>query len=206
MLNTRVRAALLAALLFALPFAAPTQEVEKNPSVDRLVEKYKEFAGSSANAEKFVHALRNDLTVEFPRDGAQPLEFTPDTAKMGYGNVDIALSLAKATLADHGINQPTPEDIVAALNGGTTKTGNIELTGILELRAKGMGWGQIAQANGFKLGELMRNEKANREAKTLDNKHAQVQRTRLERPDRPHRFDRPERPERPDRPERSDRR
>ena len=38
---------------------------------------------------------------------------------MGYGNVNIALRLAQASLAEHGIRNPTPEQLKAALNGGT---------------------------------------------------------------------------------------
>src|SRR6185312_1250957 len=44
--------------------------------------------------------------------------FTPDTGKMGYGNVKIALSLAEASLAKAGITDPTAAEVAAALNGG----------------------------------------------------------------------------------------
>jgi hypothetical protein len=65
--------------------------------------------------------------------------------------------LAKASLADQGIHNPTPEQIKAALNGGTitTKSGEqVKLDGVLKMRASGMGWGEIAHKLGFKLGEL----------------------------------------------------
>jgi hypothetical protein len=82
---------------------------------------------------------------------------TPQTGNMGYGNVDHALSLARSVLAAVHIVETTPQshqrgvkaaDICAALTGGkvTPKGGaEILLTGILQLRADGLGWGQIAK-------------------------------------------------------------
>jgi hypothetical protein len=130
---------------------------------------------------------------------------------MGWGNVDIALSIAEATLKDHGIHKPSPEQIEAALNGGTvtTKSGEVvKLPGVLKLRASGMGWGQIAQKHGFKLGEVMgnghRHGRDKHDHKHGDRKHdhkraewrherGEFHRARFERPERPHKFERPER-------------
>jgi hypothetical protein len=112
---------------------------------------------------------------------------------MGNGNVDIALKLAQASLAEQGIRNPTPEQIRAALNGGTitARSGErIRLEGVLAMRASGMGWGRVSQELGFKLGHVMRPD---------------FHRSHLERPEVPHRVERPERPlkiERPERPER----
>jgi hypothetical protein len=144
------------------------------------------------------------------------------------GQTRIALSIAKEALARHGIDRPTRDELKAALNGGTitTKTGErVALTGVLKQRASGMGWGQVAQANGFKLGEVMRardqrrHDRDHRHHKHADrhyDKHADrkhdrgdFHRTRFERPERAHKFERPERPhkfERPERPERHHRR
>ena len=90
----------------------------------RLVEKYDRFAGSDRNARELVEGLRNDSQIDLTK-GGKTTSFKPATDKMGYGNVDLALSLAKASLAEHGIRNPTPEQIKAALNGGaiTTKSG-----------------------------------------------------------------------------------
>jgi len=90
---------------------------------------------------------------------------TPPTGQMGFGNVYISLALAKQQLSTLGITQPTPEQLQAALTGGTitqtTGTGatatttTTNLQGILTMRSQNMGWGQIAQKLGFKLGPVI---------------------------------------------------
>jgi hypothetical protein len=177
------------ALLIVLPLAAWAENEEQ------LVRDYTRLAGSEANAESLVNGLRNDETIKLTSDG-KTTTFKPATDPMGYGNVKIALELAEASLAEQGIKNPTPEQIRAALNGGTLtlKSGKeVELTGVLEMRASGMGWGRIAQEHGFKLGELMRRD--------------DVHKASLDRPDhaRPQKLERPERPSRPERPERPER-
>lgn len=80
---------------------------------------------------------------------------------MGHGNVFISLALAKQQLNQMGISQPTPEQLQAALTGGTITTGTgatattTQLQGILTMRSEGMGWGQIAQQQGTKLGPVI---------------------------------------------------
>jgi hypothetical protein len=177
--------ALMTALLLALPLAAFADDNHAGRADDRLVHEYTKFAGSKANAESLVNGLHNDTQVRLTSHGSTA-SFTPPTSKMGYGNVDIALSLAKATLAEQGIHKPTPEQIKAALNGGTvtTKSGErVTLPGILKQRASGMGWGKIAQANGFKLGEVMGHRHHHKHA---DWKH-DFHKARFERPERPER-------------------
>ena len=123
---------------------------------NRLVEKYDRFAGSDRNARELVEGLRNDSQIDLTK-GGKTTSFKPATDKMGYGNVDLALGLAKASLAEHGIHNPTPEQIKAALNGGTitTKSGQrVTLAGVLKLRASGMGWGQVAHKLGVKVGDV----------------------------------------------------
>lgn len=90
---------------------------------------------------------------------------TPPTGKMGWGEVFISLALAKAELANMGITNPTPDQLQAALTGGditgadgTTTT----VKGVLEMRADGMGWGRIAQAEGTKLGPVVSSLKSAR--------------------------------------------
>jgi hypothetical protein len=122
----------------------------------RLVEKYDRFAGSDKNAYELVQGLRTDSQIELSQ-GSRKTTFSPATKQMGYGNVDLALGLAKASLVEHGIHKPTPEQIKAALNGGTvtTKSGQrVNLPGVLKLRASGMGWGQVAHKLGVKVGDV----------------------------------------------------
>src|SRR5688572_15572094 len=141
----------------------------------RLIEKYDHFAGSDENARELVTGLRTDSQMDLSK-GGKTTKFTPATGKMGWGNVDNALALAKASLAEQGIHKPTPDQIKAALNGGTitTKSGHtVKLDGVLKLRASGMGWGQIAHKMGFKLGELKRADKDHKHGhKKRDDKHA----------------------------------
>ena len=220
MLNAS-RAAMLAAVLFGLPLLAPAHERDTTQPEDRLVDKFTRFAGSKANADSLVNGLRNDQQVQLTSAQGTTTSFTPKTDKMGFGNVNIALTLAKATLAEQGITRPTPQQIEAALNGGTitTRSGKqVTLTGILTQRASGMGWGKIAQANGFKLGELLRHKHGDfdhhrRHAEFKHHGHHRAEfhnarfdrHEKFERRERPEKFQRVERAERAERPERPER-
>jgi hypothetical protein len=65
---------------------------------------------------------------------------------MGFGNVRHALTLSRAELRAAGIANPTPQQIEAAMMGGTVTTADgrtVQLKGVLQLRSQGMGWGQI---------------------------------------------------------------
>ena len=211
------RTAMLAAFLFALPLVAPAHEKDTTQPEDRLVDKFTRFAGSKANAEALVNGLRNDQQVTLTSAQGTTTSFTPKTDKMGFGNVNIALTLARATLAQQGITRPTPQQIEAALNGGTVTTSSgkqVTFTGILTQRASGMGFGKIAQANGLKLGELLRHRHEDfRHHRHAEFKHREHHRAefhnarferheKFERRERPEKFERVARPERPERPER----
>ncbi len=78
----------------------------------------------------------------------------PPTGRMGWGNVFISLALAKAALANVGITEPAAAQLQAALTGGDAILADgstMTLRGVLTMRAEGMGWGKIAQAQGTKL-------------------------------------------------------
>jgi hypothetical protein len=130
---------------------------------------FNSLLGSDSNA--VVTGLRNGtpitLTTTSPAatPGAAPTVtttvITPPTGQMGHGNVFISLALAKQQLGQLGISQPTPEQLQAALTGGTITTGTgatattTQLQGVLTMRSQGMGWGQIAQKQGTKLGPVI---------------------------------------------------
>ena len=156
----------LLALALALPLGAAAQ------SQDQLIDRYSKLAGSRQNATSLVEGLRDGSQVKLTK-GTSTETFSPPTGKMGYGNVDNALALAEASLREKGITNPTPAQLEASVME------------ILRMRADGQGWRQIAQAKGFKLGEIKRPERV----------------ARTERPNRPERPEKPERPERPERPE-----
>jgi hypothetical protein len=149
---------------------------------DQLVTEFSDFAGSDANSKSLVDGLRNGKEVKLT-DGKTTTTFTPPTGNMGNGNVKIALALAEADLKKQGVANPTPEQIKA------------EMTKILQERADHKGWGVIAKERGFKVGDLMRSDKAERNARADKLEH-QARADKVERPEKP---ERPEHPERPDR-------
>ncbi len=77
----------------------------------------------------------------------------PPTGTMGYGNIRIALRLSQTELAKLGITEATPEQLSAILVGGDIN--GTQVTGILSMRADGMGWGQIAKSYDTTVGQLM---------------------------------------------------
>jgi hypothetical protein len=177
MMNKRITLMLATSLVLALPFAARAQ------STSQLESKFSTLAGSDANAKALVTGLRDGSSITLTgADGKTTTSFTPQTGKMGNGNVNIALSLADASLKQQGITNPTPDQLKSALSG------------ILQQRADHKGWGEIANAMGMKLGDVMRSERADKVAR--DGKERTARAERVERADRP---------ERPDRPDRADR-
>ena len=133
----------------------------------RISSDFSTFAGSTANSSSLVSGLRNGTGITLSSVDAKgattTTTFTPSTGKMGYGNVFISLGLAQQQLTGLGITQPTAQDIQAALVGGNVTGANGQtttLTGVLTLRSQGMGWGQIAQNLGYKLGPVVSGIKA----------------------------------------------
>jgi hypothetical protein len=196
MLKKKASLVLLSTFALALPFAARAQ------SESELVNQYTNLAGSTANAQSLVDGLRDGKQVTLT-SGSSTTTFTPPTSKMGNGNVNIALALTDASLKQQGITNPTTDQLKTALNN------------VLAQRASGKGWGEIANAMGFKLGDVMRSERADKVARDRrdrddradrdDRKDRGERAERAERPERAERVERPERPERPEKPERPDR-
>jgi hypothetical protein len=115
----------------------------------------------NVDSKQVVNDLRNGqwtTTTTDPKTNATTTttELLP-TGKMGFGNVKISLALAQESLRQQNILQPTSEQLHTALVGGQMVPGdpNTTTTGILQMRAEGMGWGQIAQKYNVKLGQLM---------------------------------------------------
>ena len=144
--------------------------------VDKISSDFSSFLGAASKA--VVTGLRNGtpitLTSTAPTSTTGSTEGTttnttiinPPTGKMGHGNVFISLALAKQQLGAMAITEPTPQQLQAALTGGsvtttgTTATGTpitttTELDGILTMRSQNMGWGQIAHKLGYKLGPVI---------------------------------------------------
>jgi hypothetical protein len=132
----------------------------------RIASEFSAFAGSDANAQSLVTGLRNGAPITLSSTSTTTggattttlLTFDTPTRPMGHGNVFISLALAKQQLAGYGINDPTSQEIQAALTGGTITTANgqsVALQGVLTQRAGGQGWGAIAKSQGVKLGRVV---------------------------------------------------
>lgn len=164
---------LLTTLITSLVMAEPTVTTAGTSSVpspatasvpeSKLVSSFTPMAGSTENSTSLVQGLRSGTPIVLTSPSSTPgapsntVTFTSPTRPMGYGNIRIALSLAKTQLASQGITQPTPEQLQGALMGTSTTTAGTTTTqqGILQMRASGMGWGQIANSMGVKLGTVM---------------------------------------------------
>lgn len=185
-----------------------TKDLTLQPDAE-LTEKFTAIAGSTPNAQALVDGLRSGTPITLTDSSGATTTITPTTRPMGFGNINIALSLARQELLQEGITQPTSAQLQAALTGGTitTSTGSTTLTGILTLRSQGMGWGAIANSLGFKLGDVVRSTRAEQIGKAekseradADDKAAKPERIEVSRVDK---VERPERPVRPERPERA---
>jgi len=202
----RIALLLMGGALAAFSCAAVAQSSNTAEMVpgQRLILKYTSLAGSGDNARNLVTGLRDGREIQL--SGEPGTSFTPPTGKMGFGNVNIALALTEAQLANVG--NPTIADIQNALMNSNN--------GILTLRAQDMGWGEIAHTLGFKLGDIMRassakdvraaRAQARRQASEPDASRGRSDIARVERFERPDKGGRPERVERADgRPERASR-
>lgn len=232
-------AAGVAVALVAAPTLAQTSGTGTTPATAttptasreavRLDGEFTALAGSPANAQALVAGLHDGSAISLVTttpgaNGAAATStttsFSPDTGKMGYGNVKIALSLAEASLAKAGITEPTATELEAALNGGKLVMADgstVDLKGVLAARAGGAGWGRIAADMGLKLGDVVRSPKhAGEVAEHGHHAHDKVARVELAhghdhdaashvaRPEHVSKVERPERPERPDHPDHPD--
>lgn len=163
-----------------------TSKQSTSTATSKFASDFSAFSGSDENAAALITGLRNGTPITLTGASAGAT-ITPPTKPMGYGNTYISLSLAKAQLAQYGITQPTPQQINTALTGGTLTTTSVAadgsvvtktvmLDGILTQRAAGQGWGLIAKANGFKLGQVISAMKAT-------NKHIEAAHTHLSKTD-----------------------
>lgn len=141
------------------PNFAQTTSASSTPATN-ISNEYSYFL-KNVNSQQVVNDLRNGqwtTTVTDPKTNltTTTTEAVP-TGKMGFGNVKISLALAQESLRQQGILQPTSEQLHTALVGGQMVPGDSTTmtNGILQMRADGMGWGQIAQKYDVKLGQLM---------------------------------------------------
>jgi len=122
-------------------------------STERLVSEFAPFVGSHAETESLVTTLRSGR----PTSDHGPAGLVPVTGAMGYGEVRLALKLAQGALKQQGIGAPNPDQISAALHGGTVQTpqGEQTLPGVLMQRQQGAGWAAIAQTYNMSPEDMM---------------------------------------------------
>jgi hypothetical protein len=121
---------------------------------------------TNVDSQQVVNDLRNgqwttttlDPVTGTPITTTEPLP----TGKMGWGNVKISLALAQHSLSQQGIYYPDSDQLYTALMGDSTTM----TKGILQMRAEGMGWGEIAQQYDVKLGQLMSGIKSGKQTGT----------------------------------------
>ncbi|MFI5356827.1 MAG: hypothetical protein ACHQ4G_05790 [Opitutales bacterium] len=141
---------------------AAAEDQSSAEASSKIIGQFTAFAGSTANATALVDGLRAGTSISLTstvNGQVTTTTFQPATGALGYGNTFIALALARQTLTHDGITSPTPAQIVVALNGGsfTGSSGqSLTFAGVLALRAKGDGWGDVAKTLDLKLGPVVR--------------------------------------------------
>lgn len=153
-------------------------------STDQLVQKYEPLVGGSEQQAK-------QLITGLSKGGDFKVGDTTidnSNGKLGNGEINIALALTEASLS---------KDSKLTLETALEK--------VLQDRASGMGWGRIANEMGFRLGDLVRSDKAQGRDEIARTQTAGPASMRPDKPPRIEKFDRPERPERPEKPERAGR-
>lgn len=124
-MNYRMLAASLAASLVAASSAMAAPAPANDTA--RIASQYSSWAGSRANAEALVTALRTGSAVTLVTTGpdrSMSLAGFSPAGPMSYDNVNSALLNAQRSLTRVGISKPTAEQIQAALIGG-----EVELSG-----------------------------------------------------------------------------
>lgn len=149
------------AIMAAAPGSSFAQTTPTSSTATMNVSKEYSYFLEKVNSQHVVNDLRNGQWTTTTTDSTTNVTTTSTealpTGKMGYGNVRISLALAQESLRQQGIMQPTSQELHTALAGGEMVPGdpNSTTSGILQMRADGMGWGQIAQKYNVKLGQLM---------------------------------------------------
>lgn len=139
----------------------------KSPSAARFAAPFATLAGSPDNALALANALRTGTVATLATSSTDAAgatvvtttSITPPTKAMGWGNVSHALALTRFALQDAGIANPTAADLQAALLGGSVTAADgttTTLAGVLQQRADGLGWGQIARSYGTTMGAVNR--------------------------------------------------
>lgn len=121
-----------------------------DPQAAKLAGQYAHLAGSQENALALVRALHEGVPVTLTAPDSSDPEVTtiePPTGRMDWTDIRFALVIVQDKLFRSGIRRPTGEQLQAALTGGDVTRADgrvVAMGGILQMRAHGMGWKQIA--------------------------------------------------------------
>jgi hypothetical protein len=130
--------------------------------VERITTRFADATCTEENARALVEALHNGTSVTLRGDDGQTATFTP-SARLGYGEAYIAMSLAVEALRQNGITGcASPAQWQAVLMGGQLSGGTVTTTsvsterfpGILVLREQG-GWTKVAQTTNVQLNTIV---------------------------------------------------
>jgi hypothetical protein len=122
----------------------------------RLAARFQHLAGTEDNAMALVLALRSGTTVQLAAPAARAngvpdmLALEVPTPPMTWNEVRITLLNTQDQLVRAGIMKPTLEQLHAALLGGEVITldgASMVMRGVLQLRAEGLSWLDIARAS-----------------------------------------------------------
>jgi hypothetical protein len=97
------------------------------------------LAGSTANYRNLVRGLEGGGAVTLTTPGKAAVSFTAPGGPLSVEQVKQTLQVASELLAAQGIREPTPEQLRAALVGGSVASasgGEVRLRGVLEGRTK----------------------------------------------------------------------
>ncbi len=125
------------------PTVVATTAADSRLSTRSLVDDYGAFVGSAQEARTLINGMRAGRDVKV---GTVTVSGTGNT--MGYGNINHALSLARQ-------------------QAGTTASSTeflSSLDAVMDMRASGMGWGQIAKDLGINPGHAISGSKHEKSA------------------------------------------
>lgn len=143
-----------AVLLLAASMLSAAQVEDTDAA--RLAARFQHLAGTEENAMALVLALRSGATVQLApaaaRGNAVPemVSLELPTPPMTWSDVRITLLNTQDQLVRAGIMKPSVDQLHAALLGGEIKAYDgspVVMRGVLQLRAEGLSWLDIARAS-----------------------------------------------------------
>ena len=139
------RRLILIAASVLLVFAVIAQTISNR----RFEQRFAAFAGSDRNAASLVAGLRGGNKIMLKGSG-EAVTFLSPVQLSAQDDITRTLDLARHQLAASGITAPTPKEIRASLVGGVVAgaDGAVSYPGVLQMRAEGMAWDEIAHELG----------------------------------------------------------